>query len=190
MGGHASPAERKGKGSLSKMPHMDQRRLSNRLERFDLGVRTPPRSSRSKSGNTDLAFQSKPMLDDNGMVDWAAITIKGTSTNLEKDYLRLTQVHPPALPMLSLTSVYSTMLTRRICSTRITTSTHALHLLSSRFAAVSTAAKVLIFWLVMAYAPINIAPGHHEPLNRVIGYTYQAAVFAVVPSFHESVPIT
>lgn len=78
------------------MPHMDQRRLSNRLERFDLGVRTPPPPSRSKTGNTDLAFQSKPMVDDNGMVDWAAITIKGTSTKLEKDYLRLTQVRPTA----------------------------------------------------------------------------------------------
>lgn len=72
------------------MPHMDQRRLSNRLERFDLGARPPP-SSRS-NGDTDLAFQSRPMVDDNGLVDWAAITIKGTSTKLEKDYLRLTQV--------------------------------------------------------------------------------------------------
>lgn len=76
------------------MPHMDRRRLSNRLERFDLGARPPPSSSRS-NGDTDLAFQSRPMVDDNGLVDWAAITIKGTSTKLEKDYLRLTQVSPP-----------------------------------------------------------------------------------------------
>lgn len=100
MGGRATPAQRKGKGSLSKMPHMDQRRLSNRLERFDLGVRPAPSPSRSKSGNTDLAFRSMPMVDDNGMVDWAAITIKGTSTKLEKDYLRLTQVRPTALSYL------------------------------------------------------------------------------------------
>lgn len=73
------------------MPHMDQRRLSNRLERFDLGARPSPSSTRS-NGDTDLAFQSRPMVDDNGLVDWAAITIKGTSTKLEKDYLRLTQV--------------------------------------------------------------------------------------------------
>lgn len=32
------------------------------------------------------------MVDENGVVDWDAITIKGTSTKLEKDYLRLTQV--------------------------------------------------------------------------------------------------
>ena len=93
IGARAAASPRKGKGSLSKMPQADQRRLSNRLERFDLGMRPPPSSS-SRSGN-DLAFQSKPMVDDNGMVDWAAITIKGTSTKLEKDYLRLTQVRPP-----------------------------------------------------------------------------------------------
>ncbi|CAN0433393.1 unnamed protein product [Ectocarpus sp. 12 AP-2014] len=90
----AAATPRKGKGSLSKMPQADQRRLSNRFERFDLGMRPPPSSS-SRSGN-DLAFQSKPMVDDNGMVDWAAITIKGTSTKLEKDYLRLTQPPDPA----------------------------------------------------------------------------------------------
>ncbi|CAM9647826.1 unnamed protein product [Hapterophycus canaliculatus] len=95
MGGRESPAQRKGKGSLSKMPHVDQRRLSNRLERFE-GMRPPSTSSRSTSGNSDLAFKSKPMVDDNGMVDWAAITIKGTSTSLEKDYLRLTQPPDPA----------------------------------------------------------------------------------------------
>lgn len=39
-----------------------------------------------------MAFQSKPAVDENGGVDWDAITIKGTSTKLEKDYLRLTQV--------------------------------------------------------------------------------------------------
>lgn len=92
--GPPTPRKGKGKGSLSKMPRMDQRRLSNRLERFELGARPPPSSSRS-NGDTDLAFQSRPMVDDKGDVDWAAITIKGTSTKLEKDYLRLTQVSSP-----------------------------------------------------------------------------------------------
>lgn len=88
-----SPAgERKKKGSLSAMPHVDQRRLDHRLERFDLGMRSPRSSLQAKSVENDLAFQSKPMVDENGVVDWDAITIKGTSTKLEKDYLRLTQV--------------------------------------------------------------------------------------------------
>lgn len=74
------------------MPRIDQRRLDHRLERFDLGTRSPRSSLPAKSVENDLAFQSKPMVDENGVVDWDAITIKGTSTNLEKDYLRLTQV--------------------------------------------------------------------------------------------------
>lgn len=57
-----------------------------------MGMRSPRSLTRSKAANNDLAFQSKPMLDENGVVDWDAITIKGTSTKLEKDYLRLTQV--------------------------------------------------------------------------------------------------
>lgn len=104
IGARAAATPRKGKGSLSKMPQADQRRLSNRLERFDLGMRPPPSSS-TRSGD-DLAFQSKPMVDDNGMVDWAAITIKGTSTKLEKDYLRLTQVRPPQVSVLGLGCKY------------------------------------------------------------------------------------
>lgn len=71
------------------MPRIDQQRLDNRLERFDLGMRSP---TRAKTVENDLAFKSKPMVDENGVVDWDAITIKGTSTKLEKDYLRLTQV--------------------------------------------------------------------------------------------------
>lgn len=75
------------------MPLFDQQRLDNRLERFDKGIRSPRSASqRLESSNNDLAFQSKPMVDENGDVDWDAITIKGTSTKLEKDYLRLTQV--------------------------------------------------------------------------------------------------
>ena len=76
-GERGTPSQRKGKGSLSKMPHMDQRRLSNRLERFDLGVRPSPSSSRAK-GDSDLAFTSRPMLDDNGLVDWAAVSRRPT----------------------------------------------------------------------------------------------------------------
>lgn len=90
--GRASASERAGRGSLTNMPHIDQRKLDHRLQRFDLGIRSPRSSSRSTQADNDLAFQSKPAVDENGMVDWDAITIKGTSTKLEKDYLRLTQV--------------------------------------------------------------------------------------------------
>lgn len=89
VGERGPVVERKARGNLSRMPRIDQQRLDHRLERFDLGMRSPPRP---KSVNNDLAFQSKPMVDENGVVDWDAITIKGTSTKLEKDYLRLTQV--------------------------------------------------------------------------------------------------
>lgn len=74
------------------MPRIDQRKLDHRLQRFDLGVPSPRASLRSTHADNDLAFQSKPMVDENGVVDWDAITIKGTSTKLEKEYLRLTQV--------------------------------------------------------------------------------------------------
>ncbi|CAM9244764.1 unnamed protein product [Laminaria digitata] len=93
VGERGPTVEKKGRGNLSRMPRIDQQRLDHRLERFDLGMRSPPRP---KSVNNDLAFQSKPMVDENGVVDWDAITIKGTSTKLEKDYLRLTQPPDPA----------------------------------------------------------------------------------------------
>lgn len=89
--GRTHTTERTGRGGLTKMPLVDQRRLDNRLERFDTGGRSP-RSLRSSQLDDSMAFQSKPMVDENGVVDWDAITIKGTCRELEKDYLRLTQV--------------------------------------------------------------------------------------------------
>lgn len=106
--GRAPASERAGKISLTNMPHIEQRKLDHRLQRFDLGIRSPRSSSRSTQADNDLAFQSKPAVDENGMVDWDAITIKGTSTKLEKDYLRLTQVCAKIKPM---TSVFGLPLT-------------------------------------------------------------------------------
>lgn len=80
------------RASLSKMPLVDQRRLDHRLERFDSGARSQRQASRSAGSENEMAFQSKPTVDENGAVDWDAITIKGTCRKLEKDYLRLTQV--------------------------------------------------------------------------------------------------
>lgn len=110
MEARGSPAGRKGKGSLSKIPLFDQQRLDNRLERFDKGIRSPRSApQRLESSNNDLAFQSKPMVDENGDVDWDAITIKGTSTNLEKDYLRLTQVCTEFVPPFGVRRQYNAM---------------------------------------------------------------------------------
>ncbi|CAM9168624.1 unnamed protein product [Ascophyllum nodosum] len=91
------PTGRKGKGSLSEMPQFDQQKLDNRLERFDYSARSSRSASqRSESASDNLAFQSKIIVDENGDVDLGAITIRGTSTKLEKEYFRLTQPPDPA----------------------------------------------------------------------------------------------
>ncbi|CAM9314155.1 unnamed protein product [Discosporangium mesarthrocarpum] len=82
-----SDRERREESRSPQVSDADQERREQRRRRFKRCNIPPPMQ----------AVQARsPAVYDNGMVNIDAITVKGTSTELEKDYLRLTQAPDPS----------------------------------------------------------------------------------------------
>ncbi|CAM9171387.1 unnamed protein product [Choristocarpus tenellus] len=81
-------SQRRDRSCSPQVSDADKERREQRRRRFERGAACAP--------SKVVQAKAPTVVTENGYVDLSAITVKGTSTEVEKDYLRLTQAPDPA----------------------------------------------------------------------------------------------